>query len=948
MRKSSKTKQAPQPEPNQSTVQDELEEEIKQLEIQRKEAEERRRLEDEALQEKIKEIERKKKEEEERQRLEEERRRREEEERERQRLLAEEERKRKEEEDKRRKFEEERERKEAEERRLESERRRKRLEQMRRNEEQVENDSTEELISRSDISSESELEKSEKEISKCLETENIEDQQSETISQETEPRLQSSGVEPDIVASIKERPSDLGITEVASPESQPPPVAPPRRRKKKKPTPEVGAGDASSANVETKEQQAQQQEQEQQPQEPPKPIEPVGLPVSDRSLSEVLTPTTTIESITKELEHSLDLASAIKGDNVVQHEDLEQIKGKSKADLEGRSAVGNTSSAGETVSDGKTDVDTHKEETQDTVVRGDDDDENVSQRLIMTGRTKSGKILSDEEVLSQVMVKNLDTGEKISLAEAEDKLPKCINPLALHIMRITSEYVSNSSLHKDTYSDEEMEEKQGLAATQEKVRQTTFKLKKIIGKTVNKTVSKIKEVTKHEESSSSDDEAMPMDNRLIKIKACSHNKGPYDFDQVKMAQDLSGDHVGAVWTMKFSYCGRLLATAGQDTILRIWVLKDHYSYFDDMRQKYNSESRVSPSPSQESINSITSEREVEQAAIMDDDEAAVFARRPFCTYAGHTGDVLDVSWSKNYFILSSSMDKTVRLWHISRRECLCCFQHIDFVTAIAFHPRDDRYFLSGSLDGKLRLWNIPDKKVALWNEVDGQTKLITAANFCQHGRFAVVGTYDGRCVFYDTEHLKYFTQIHVRSTRGKNAKGRKITGIEPLPGQDKILITSNDSRIRLYDLRDLSLACKYKGCANNSSQIKASLSHNCKYIICGSEDRCMYIWKTHHDFTKFTSVRRDRNDYWESIKAHTAVVTAAVFATNPSLIIKPKDDNEADKKSDEPLAAEAAAPVLTAAPKKSEKLPKKGEVFVSADFNGVMKVFISYPKQKSH
>lgn len=140
------------------------------------------------------------------------------------------------------------------------------------------------------------------------------------------------------------------------------------------------------------------------------------------------------------------------------------------------------------------------------------------------------------------------------------------------------------------------------------------------------------------------------------------------------------------------------------------------------------------------------------------------------------------------------MDKTVRLWHISRRECLCCFQHIDFVTAIAFHPRvryvtlhycsqrksyiyyfvsqtlfivlffffflflvtqDDRYFLSGSLDGKLRLWNIPDKKVALWNEVDGQTRLITAANFCQNGKYAVIGTYDGRCIFYDTEVYTY-------------------------------------------------------------------------------------------------------------------------------------------------------------------------------------------------
>ena len=108
--------------------------------------------------------------------------------------------------------------------------------------------------------------------------------------------------------------------------------------------------------------------------------------------------------------------------------------------------------------------------------------------------------------------------------------------------------------------------------------------------------------------------------------------------------------------------------------------------------------------------------------------------RPFVTYTGHTSDLLDVSWSKNFFILTSSMDKTVRLWHISRKECLCVFQHIDFVTAIAFHPRNDQFFLSGSLDGKLRLWNIPDKKVALWNEVDGQTKLITAANFCQNGK----------------------------------------------------------------------------------------------------------------------------------------------------------------------------------------------------------------------
>lgn len=33
-----------------------------------------------------------------------------------------------------------------------------------------------------------------------------------------------------------------------------------------------------------------------------------------------------------------------------------------------------------------------------------------------------------------------------------------------------------------------------------------------------------------------------------------------------------------------------------------------------------------------------------------------------------------------------------------------------------------------------------DKKVALWNEVNGPNNLITAANFCQNGKFAVVGS----------------------------------------------------------------------------------------------------------------------------------------------------------------------------------------------------------------
>lgn len=41
------------------------------------------------------------------------------------------------------------------------------------------------------------------------------------------------------------------------------------------------------------------------------------------------------------------------------------------------------------------------------------------------------------------------------------------------------------------------------------------------------------------------------------------------------------------------------------------------------------------------------------------------------------------------------------------------------------------------------------------------------------------------CLSPCLQHLKYHTQIHVKSRHGKN-KGRKISGVEPLPGEDKV------------------------------------------------------------------------------------------------------------------------------------------------------------------
>jgi len=600
------------------------------------------------------------------------------------------------------------------------------------------------------------------------------------------------------------------------------------------------------------------------------------------------------------------------------------------------------------------------------------------------------------EILSTVIVKNLDTGQTMPLSAAAEKVSQYLNPLSLQIMSRTKEFncptestagpeidptilptcpqttSGASTLPTKTASNIQDVETASLASddvtiggeatilpsgsNREKSKKLQHKYKqfqsflsgkakhvKVIGKIqVDKAVQKVRNT-----KTASGDGAPPggeslnvssdedFDQTSVKFKASSSNKGPYQFGKLKLVQDINV-HVGAVWSMKFSHCGRLLATAGQNNIIWVWVLKEYFAYFNELRTKYENKERgavfATPPRSMnegedENKNEGKTSRSYSEPEPLDEEEDAPFRSLPFTSYVGHSADVLDLAWSKNYFTLSSSMDKTVRLWHVSQKECLCCFQHIDFVTAIAFHPKDDRYFLSGSLDGKLRFWNIPEKKVALWNEVTPDSSnnsssndnvcLITSVNFCENGKYAVCGTYDGRCLFYNTEHLKYWTQIHVRSSRRRNSKGHKITGVEPLPSEHKVLITSNDSRVRLYDLRDLTLSCKYKGLTNTSSQIKASFSQDCKYIICGSEDKSLYIWPTHlsQDLTKISSLRRDRNEMWESIRSHDAVVTCAIFAPFPHLVTSLSSSKQSDD--------------------------CHRQVIVSADFDGVIKVFMT-------
>ena len=359
--------------------------------------------------------------------------------------------------------------------------------------------------------------------------------------------------------------------------------------------------------------------------------------------------------------------------------------------------------------------------------------------------------------------------------------------------------------------------------------------------------------------------------RYIRVKA--HNKNTRNFNHLFLAQELLGckattddepkglqpatvvgtkilKHGDAIWAAEFSLDGRYLAVAGKDQAVRV------FSVISTAEER--------------------KEHEAEEESHRQHDgqklSAPVFRSKPTRVFEGHTGEVLALSWSKNGFLLSSSMDKTVKLWHMSRAECLCTFKHNDLVTSIAFHPTDDRFFLAGSLDAHLRLWSIPDKAVAFSAPAN---EFITAVSFSPDGKTSICGLMSGLCLFYTTEGLKLQSQLHVRSSRGKNAKGSKITGIKTFSDGDdkdiKVLISSNDSRVRIYNLRTKMLEVKFRGHENQSSQIHARFNDSGTYVVCGSEDRRAYVWSTGDSDIK------DKQPY-ECFDAHPEVVTTAIMA----------------------------------------------------------------------
>ncbi|KAL0875020.1 hypothetical protein Bca101_024725 [Brassica carinata] len=334
-------------------------------------------------------------------------------------------------------------------------------------------------------------------------------------------------------------------------------------------------------------------------------------------------------------------------------------------------------------------------------------------------------------------------------------------------------------------------------------------------------------------------------NQWVKVR--HSGKSHKDLSALHLCQEIQA-HQGAIWTMKFSLDTHLLASGGEDCAIHVWEVQE----CEIMSMNEGSLTPIHPSMCASSAEGDDSEvpkkkgkgssaKKGNQIPDYVHAPETVFSLsdKPICSFTGHLDDVLDLSWSRSNLLLSSSKDKTVRLWDMETQSCLKLFAHNDYVTCVQFNPLDEDYFISGSLDAKIRIWNISNRQVVEWNDLN---EMVTAVCYTPDGQAAFVGSHKGNCRLYSAEDCKLEQTNHIDLQNKKKAQAKKITAFQFSPiNPAEVLVTSADSRIRILD--GTELVQKFRGFKNTCSQMTASYTLDAKHIVCASEDSQVYVWK---------------------------------------------------------------------------------------------------------
>lgn len=161
-------------------------------------------------------------------------------------------------------------------------------------------------------------------------------------------------------------------------------------------------------------------------------------------------------------------------------------------------------------------------------------------------------------------------------------------------------------------------------------------------------------------------------------------------------------------------------------------------------------------------------------------------------FVGHTGDVLSVAFSAdNRQIVSASRDRTIKLWN-TLAECKYTItedNHTEWISAVRFSPSPaNPVMVSAGWDKKVKVWNLTNCK--LRTDHIGHKGYLNVVTVSPDGSLCASGGKDGDAMLWDLNENKHLYTLET---------GAEIHALTFSPNR-YWLVAASGSTIKIWDL----------------------------------------------------------------------------------------------------------------------------------------------------
>lgn len=295
----------------------------------------------------------------------------------------------------------------------------------------------------------------------------------------------------------------------------------------------------------------------------------------------------------------------------------------------------------------------------------------------------------------------------------------------------------------------------------------------------------------------------------------------------------------AVKTVMFSPNGRYLAIGGVPTPNREWLLGRDYSMLRLWNLATGVNRAIGPDNSYVTAVAFSPDGRMIAATGLDNTvglwDVASGAKR--ATLVGHQSNVLTMAFSPNGKTLATgSNDCTVRLWNVATAATMKVITLRDAaVLAVTFSP-DGRTLATTGTGGSAQLWNVATG--ASTATLTGQSGAVSSAAFSPDGRIVATGGYDHSVRLWDAD-----TGTSLATLVGHVGE---VTSVSFSPDGKTLATGSNDRTARVWDvtasLTRPTAQFNAGGRGNNSGWWRIVISRDGSVLAVTGSDSSTQLW----------------------------------------------------------------------------------------------------------